>query len=132
MMSTFYSSFLTPLFGTGWTPSGQGEYAATCIFLVIFAFVFRALAAGKHWLEHRWLDQELNRRYVAIQGTPTRTERINQDPDSKNATLITERGVEEHVKVIRSVVRSTAPWRISVDLPRALYATLIAGVGFLL
>ncbi|KAL9019656.1 MAG: hypothetical protein Q9185_003059 [Variospora sp. 1 TL-2023] len=116
----------------GWTPHGQGEYAATCIFLVCFAASFRILVAGKHWLEHRWLAQDLKRKYVAVRDTLTAAERINQDPDSKDAILITERGVEENVKVVQRPVRSKRPWRASVDLPRALYATLVAGVGFVL
>lgn len=132
MMSAFYASTSTPLFSAAWTPENTGTYAGTCIFLILFAAFFRGLAAGKHVLEHRWLDQELNRRYVTVRGTRTEAERMSLDGDSKHATLITERGVEEHVKVVRRSQRSITPWRFSVDLPRALYATLMAAVGYLL
>lgn len=132
MISAFYSSTSTPLFFASWTPKSTGAYAGTCIFLIFLAALFRGLAAGKHVLEHRWLDHELNRRYVAVRGTPTEAERISLDSDSKAATLITERGVEEHVKVVRKTRRSITPWRLSVDLPRALYGTLMAAVGYLL
>ncbi|KAL8938541.1 MAG: hypothetical protein Q9216_003845 [Gyalolechia sp. 2 TL-2023] len=132
MVSTFFSSTSTTLFSSAWTPRTTGAYAGTCLFLILLGAVFRGLAAGKHALEHRWLDQELNRRYVAVRGKPTEAERISLDSESKNATLITERGVEERVKVVRKARRTITPWRLSVDLPRAAYATLIAGVGYLL
>lgn len=88
--------------------------------------------AGKHILEHRWLDQQLNRRYVAVQGIPTEEERINADTEGKNMVLRSERGVEERVRVVRSHVRTVMPWRLSVDLPRAVYVTVMVGVGYLL
>ncbi|KAL9031450.1 MAG: hypothetical protein Q9196_000511 [Gyalolechia fulgens] len=132
MVSTFFTSTSTALFSSAWTPGSTGAYAGTCLFLILLAAVFRGLAAGKHTLEHRWLDHELNRRYVTVRGIPTEAERISLDSESKNATLITERGVEEHVKVVRMARRTITPWRLSVDLPRAAYATLMAGVGYLL
>ncbi|KAL8770584.1 MAG: hypothetical protein Q9194_005128 [Teloschistes cf. exilis] len=90
------------------------------------------LAAGKYFLERRWLDQELNRRYVAVRGIPTEAERIDSDMDSKDVSLISERGVEERVRVVRNIRRTIPPWRLTVDLPRAAYATVMAGVGYLL
>lgn len=132
MIMAFFTSTSTTLFSSAWTPGSTGAYAGTCIFLIFLAAFFRGLAAGKHVLEHRWLDQELNRRYVVVRGIPTEAERISSDTDGKNATLISERGVEEHVKVVRKSRRTITPWRFSVDLPRAAYATLMAGVGYLL
>ncbi|KAL8697302.1 MAG: hypothetical protein Q9201_007192 [Fulgogasparrea decipioides] len=132
MSMGFFISTSTTLFSSAWTPGSTGAYAGTCIFLIMLAVLFRGLAAGKHILEHRWLDQELDRRYVVVRGTPTEAERISSDTDSKNATLVSERGVEEHVKVVRKTRRTITPWRFSVDLPRAAYATLMAGVGYLL
>jgi hypothetical protein len=88
--------------------------------------------AGKHILEHRWLDQQLNRRHVAVQGIPTEEERIGADPDAKEMILRSDRGVEERVKVVRNHVRTVTPWRLSVDLPRATYVVVMAGVGYLL
>lgn len=132
MKMTFFSSFTTSLFSTNWTPGGTGAYAGSCIFLILLAALFRVLAAGKHFLEHRWLDQSLHRRYVTVRGMPTEGERITSDVDSKDAVLISERGAEERVKVVRKAHRPVTPWRFSVDLPRAAYATLMAAVGYLL
>lgn len=78
------------------------------------------------------MDTELNRRYVGVRGVPTEAARINADSEGKNATLISERGVEEHVRVVRRHKRSVTPWRFSIDLPRAAYVTVMTGVGYLL
>lgn len=78
------------------------------------------------------MDKERNRRYVSVRGVPTEAERINADSEGKNMTLISERGVEEQVRVVRRHKRSVTPWRFGVDLPRAAYVTVIAGVGYLL
>ncbi|KAL5382552.1 hypothetical protein DPSP01_006393 [Paraphaeosphaeria sporulosa] len=45
MAMTFFSSTTTPLFSTTWTPASVGQYAGTCIFLIAFAAIFRALIA---------------------------------------------------------------------------------------
>ena len=107
MLSVFQISTSTPLYFTTWTPTGTGAYAGTCIFLIVFAALFRGLIAGKHILEHRWLDIELNQRYINARGKPVDSERIRKR-------------------------HGRAAWRFSVDLPRALYVTVMAGVGYLL
>lgn len=78
------------------------------------------------------MDKDLNRRYVAVRGVPKEVERIEADNNSKNEFLISERGVEEHVKVVKRNMRTVMPWRLSVDLPRAVYVTVMVGVGYLL
>ena len=132
MHATFYSSTTTPLYSTAWTPSGAGGYAGTCIFLIILAATLRSLLASKHFLERRWIDQARNRRYVTVAGQPTEEEKANSDPDSKAGFLLSERGVEEHVRVVQSYKRPLKPWRISTDVPRALLVTVIVGIAYLL
>lgn len=132
MVMTFTTGTSTPLYSTAWKPASTGAYAGTCIFVIALAVIFRGLLAGKHLLEHYWLDNELDRRYVKVRGTPTEAERISSDEKSKTGTLVTERGVEEHVRVVRRRRKGVAPWRFSVDLPRALYVTILGGVGYLL
>lgn len=132
MISVFQISSSTPLYSSAWTPASTSSYAGTCIFLIVLAALFRGLIAGKHILEHRWLDTELDRRYVSVRGKPTESERISTDGDAKTATLVSERGVEEHVRVVRRKRLGGAAWRFSVDLPRAGYVTAMAGVGYLL
>ncbi|KFY37388.1 hypothetical protein V495_07207 [Pseudogymnoascus sp. VKM F-4514 (FW-929)] len=57
MTMTFQNNPSTPLFGTGWTPTGTGSYAGTCIFLIILAVLFRVLLALKARQEARWLHR---------------------------------------------------------------------------
>lgn len=59
------------------------------------------------------------------------SEQARTDPDLKTAVL-TANGVEENVVVVQRLSRSIQPWRFSVDLPRALLVTVLAGVGYLL
>ncbi|CAK7201830.1 hypothetical protein SEUCBS139899_004545 [Sporothrix eucalyptigena] len=45
MSMTFFYSLMTPLFSSAWTPSTTGQYAGTCIFLILLAVIHRALVA---------------------------------------------------------------------------------------
>ncbi|RMZ74288.1 Ctr copper transporter [Pyrenophora seminiperda CCB06] len=45
MSMTFFTSTSTPLFALSWKPSTAGQYAGTCIFLIILSALFRALVA---------------------------------------------------------------------------------------
>ncbi len=131
MPMVFTTSHHTPLYGNGWTPSSGGAYAGTCIFLVIFAILLRLLFAAKSILEQRWSIAARKRRYIRVQGKTTEAGRIDQDSDAKNGALITVNGVEENVKVVQARAGVT-PFRLSVDVPRAVLTTLIAAVAYLL
>jgi len=131
MSAIFMQSSTTPLYSAMWTPTSMAGYAGTCIFCIIIAAIFRFLLASQAVLEQRFLDRENNRRQVVVRGKPTEAQQIEQSDAAKPAVLITETGVQESVKVVQSHVRPTHPWRFSVDLPRALLATLTAGVGYL-
>lgn len=132
MEMVFYSASNTPLYSSSWQPKSTGSYACTCIFLIVLATIFRGLLAGKYALEQRWMDKHLNRRYVSVRGLPTEAERISSDSDAKDMILKSERGVEEHVRVVRNHIRRVPPWRFSIDLPRAAYVTVLTGTGYLL
>lgn len=45
MAMTFFTSSTTPLYSMSWMPDSIGQYAGTCIFLIILATVFRAVLA---------------------------------------------------------------------------------------
>jgi hypothetical protein len=133
MMSVFQTAMATPLYSTTWTPSGTGTYAATCIFLIVLGALFRGLLAAKAWQENRWLDQELNRRYVVVAGKTPLAERLSNDSLAKHANVVlSENGVEENVVVVKKPTVGARPWRLSVDPVRAGVDTVIAGVGYLL
>lgn len=131
MIMVFFTGTGTPLYSYGWTPSSVGAYAATCIFLVLLAVLFRALLAGRALKEARWLDQEMNRRYVVVQGRQTLGERVMRDSESRKAVL-SENGIEEDVVVLKKRHTHVRPWRLSVDPLRAVMDTVIVGVGYLL
>jgi len=130
-MLLFFTSTTTPLYSATWSPTSTGQYAGTCIFLVILATIFRGLLAMKAWKETAWLDAEFNRRYVTVAGKLPKSERIASDSDSKRM-ILTENGVEEDVMVVKKRSMSIRPWRITTDPLRAAMDTVIAGVGYLL
>lgn len=66
-----------------------------------------------------------------MHGRPSVVEAAKAE-EAQNATMVTGRGVEESVRVVRKRTRGVTPWRWSVDAPRAAYATVMAGVGYLL
>jgi hypothetical protein len=103
--------------------------------LISLATVFRGLLALKAWQEHRWLDAELQRRYVVVNGKAPLAEALSRDSLAKQAHLVlSENGVEENVLVVRNrpAAAFARPWRLTVDPLRALIDTVIAGVGYLL
>ena len=132
MTMTFQNTHDTPLFSKLWTPSSDGSYAGTCIFLIILAVIDRLLFAFRAMMERRWLSAYVNRRYITIAGKTPEAARIERDPDSKDASLVTAQGVEESVKVVQRTTPVIMPWRFSVDLPRALIFLCITGVSYLL
>lgn len=132
MMVAFQNDMETTLYAEAWTPNGVGTYAATCIFLIVLAISLRALLAVKSVQESRWLDQEMNRRYVVVNGRQTLQENLSQE-DLKQQMVLSANGVEEQVMVVQKNHNKYArPWRISVDPVRAVIDTIIAAVGYFL
>jgi hypothetical protein len=131
MSMTFFTSTMTPIYSAMWSPTSTGQYAGTCIFLIILAIIFRALLAMKAWKETAWLDAEFNRRYVTVAGTLPKAERIASDSNSKRM-ILTENGVEEDVMVVKKRSMDIRPWRITTDPIRAAMDTTLAGVAYLL
>ncbi|KAL2269522.1 hypothetical protein VTJ83DRAFT_1706 [Remersonia thermophila] len=135
-MAVFHGSMSTSLFSAAWTPGNEGTYAATCIFLIVLAALFRGLLAAKGVLERRWLAQELARRYVVVEGRGSLAGSLAADPEAKKASLVlSENGAEENVVVVErrgAHANHARPWRLSVDPVRALVDTVIVGVGYLL
>ncbi|KAL2161281.1 hypothetical protein VTH06DRAFT_8501 [Thermothelomyces fergusii] len=133
--TVFQNSMTAPLFSAAWTPGSTGAYAGTCIFLIALAALLRGLVALRSWQERRWLDAELGRRYVVVNGKAPLAERLSRDSLAKNMTMVlSENGVEENVVVVhnRAAADRPRPWRLTVDPVRALMDTVIVGVGYLL
>jgi hypothetical protein len=129
---TFMVSSTTPLYFSSWNPSTTGQYAGTCIFIVLLAAIFRGLLAFKSIQEGRWKDAELNRREMVRIGRRKKEEDAREGSAAKTAVL-SANGAEENVVIVqKTATRRFAPWRLTVDLPRALLDTLIAFVGYLM
>ncbi|KAI9768956.1 MAG: hypothetical protein M1840_004552 [Geoglossum simile] len=132
MSSVFNTATDTPLYSNAWAPHSAAGYAGTCIFLILFAALWRGGFAFKSFVERRWLDAAMHRRYVVVAGKQRESERVSQESEAKSTVLLTERGVEEEVRVVRRVSRGVMPWRWSVDLPRALIVVILSGMAYLL
>lgn len=77
------------------------------------------------------MDVDRRRRYVAVAGKPSVSERVSTDINALDAKLVSVQGVEE-VRVVNSKRREVQPWRLSRDPARAALLMLIVGVGYLL
>lgn len=131
MMVAFHNDIATTLYSEMWTPTNAGTYAATCIFIILLAAIFRSLFALKAIQESRWLDQELNRRYVVVNGQRSMPDNLARN-SLKDNMMLSANGVEEEVMVVKKKHTHARPWRFTVDPIRAVIDTVIAGVGYLL
>lgn len=132
MMVAFQNTMTSTLYVESWTPNSIGTYAASCIFLIGLAAILRGLFAVKAVMETRWLDQELKRRYIVVNGRQSMQEQLSED-NLKQNMMLSANGVEEQVMVVQKRSHHYArPWRISVDPARAVIDTIIAAVGYLL
>jgi hypothetical protein len=87
-------------------------------------------SSENHCAKQRWIYAEHNRRYIVIR-KPNTKERISGDSASKIA-ILTENGVEENVLVVCKHIKRTIPRNITINGPRAVINTAIAGILYLL
>lgn len=78
MAMVFFSAADTPLFSWTWIPQTIGQYAGTCIFLVAFAAVFRALLAMRIHAHEILAVLNHRSRPKACTGTTIRPWRANE------------------------------------------------------
>ncbi|KAF1830361.1 Ctr copper transporter-like protein [Decorospora gaudefroyi] len=131
MAMGFFSATNTPLYSESWTPTNAGQYAGTCIFLIVLSILFRFFFTAKTFLEIKARESALKRRYVVVAGEKAVVEKAADDANSMTGILTTN-GLQEDVRVVSAPVSHFQPWRFSVDLPRALLMTAAAAVGYLL
>ncbi|KAL7952332.1 Ctr copper transporter family domain-containing protein [Trichoderma compactum] len=98
----FFTATNTALFSSSWTPNTTGQYAGTCIFLIAFATIFRAILAIRVNF-HQVVDAiERRRRHGRI---------------------------PLHLVDYRTTIR---PWRADEAVKLAFMDLILAGVGYLL
>ncbi|KAK4692072.1 solute carrier family 31 (copper transporter), member 1, partial [Lecanoromycetidae sp. Uapishka_2] len=120
MMMAFFTSTTTTLYSTAWTPSSTGQYAGTCIFLILLGIMFRGLFALRALQEAKWMKAERKRQYIIGSGLNKKSDNNSKEP------------IPNESRMSNVPDKKVRPWRISTDVPRAIMDTLIAGVGYLL
>ena len=131
MSMTFFTATNTPLYAESWTPSSAGAYAGTCIFLIVLAISLRAVFTAKAYFDARAIASAMKRRYVVVEGESNMAAKIESDATSTTGILTTN-GLAENVRIVQAPVKHIQPWRFSVDLPRAVFMTVAAAMGYLL
>ncbi|KAJ8107621.1 hypothetical protein OPT61_g8736 [Boeremia exigua] len=130
MAMAFFTATNTPLYSEAWTPQNAGQYAGTCIFLIILAITLRGIFTAKSFLDMKALENAMKRRYVVVAGEKAVAEQSN---DASSMTgILTTNGMQEDVRIVSAPVKLIQPWRFSVDLPRAALIMVATGVGYLL
>lgn len=119
MMMTFFTSFKTPLFSETWTPTSKGQYAGTCIFLIVLAMILRILLVIRPILEGRLFTD--NAGHAVMLGN-----HINEK-DSQTA-----KPPSGLVLSLQEVGSRWRRWRINPAAGRATYEVIVAGVAYLL
>lgn len=121
MAMTFFTSSTTPLFSDDWTPSNLGQYAGTCIFLIILASILRFLLALRPLLEVRFWRK-----------TAAATAVIKEEEQDGEDRLLNARPGQALTALRRDVGRRWSGWRVDTAAWRATYELLIAAAGYLL
>ncbi|EED17377.1 conserved hypothetical protein [Talaromyces stipitatus ATCC 10500] len=123
MVMTFFISARSSLFTTTWTPTNDGQYAGTCIFLIVLAVILRFLLALRPILESRvWSD------HARIHGGG----HILHDSAQIEQQSIKAGGTTSVRQVRYDLSSRWAGWRVNDAAGRATYDFLVAGVGYLL
>jgi copper transporter 1 len=109
MVMVFFTSANTPLYTSAWTPTTAGQYAGTCIFLVILPIICRALLV----LRCRFPA------WMARNDTYDKAQPLQHPRDD----------IDECKQQLQTIKR---PWSINESLLRGVLDTVLAGVGYLL
>lgn len=81
MPIVFHTKMATALFSDSWTPRTPGQYAGTCLTLIVFTIILRILIAfkpmleatvwaGEHEKSHLRIDEEVARKEKSSFATP--------------------------------------------------------------
>ncbi|KAI0139775.1 Ctr copper transporter family-domain-containing protein [Pestalotiopsis sp. NC0098] len=113
MAMVFFQSVTTPLFASAWTPTGEGSYAGTCIFLIVLAALHRVLHALKS--------------VVFDAGQHGRARLMSEDGEfGKEAS-----GAGSASRKIQSEWNGH-PFRVATETARAVTEVIVGGIGYLL
>ncbi|KAK9314148.1 Ctr copper transporter family-domain-containing protein [Lipomyces starkeyi] len=121
---SFHTSIFDFLFSRGWTPSSRGQYAGTCIFLIVLAVIYRMT----HVLKHR-TERYLNARARQL-ARNIATAHLNMDLNAGSFEKSAGEATTEPERPLQ--FRNVRPWRVSMDIPLSLIQLVLSGVAYLL
>ncbi|WQF80707.1 Putative Ctr copper transporter [Colletotrichum destructivum] len=119
MAMTFFEAVRTPLYSDAWTPGNEGQYAGTCVFLIVLAAILRLLLAVKPVLEDRFW------RNLAT------FDDAAKDVEDAHSTDGVEPGKSAGV-LRRDIAGRWRGWRAGAAAARATYEVIVGGIGYLL
>lgn len=119
MAMTFFEAVRTPLYSDAWTPGNEGQYAGTCVFLIVLAAILRLLLAVKPVLEDRFW------RNLAT------FDAAAKDVEDAHSTDGVEPGKAAGV-LRRDIAGRWRGWRAGAAAARATYEVIVGGIGYLL
>ncbi|KAK9370357.1 Ctr copper transporter family-domain-containing protein [Lipomyces kononenkoae] len=120
---SFHTSFTDFLFAQQWTPSSRGQYAGTCIFLIVLAVIYRMIHVLKHRME-RYYNARARQYSRSMSTASLQTEKDGTFEKSvAGTTAEPDRPLQ---------FRNVRPWRVSMDIPLALIQLLLSGAAYLL
>lgn len=161
MMGTFSTSTRVTLFFSDWTTDTPAKYFGTLIFLFVVTLLNRFLGAWRSQLGHKWANDAAEARRKVEQRREYRRNRDRArsnhlsldhsvevgfgDSDSEKAPLSpstqgpdVEAGVKKGsdtptwMLIFGGRWRAGNPWRVNIDLPRAVLEGVRALIGYLL
>lgn len=122
MPVVFHTAMSTSLFSETWTPRTTGQYAGTCLTLIVFTIILRALLAFKPRLEATVWASHGDTRGRLVVGHDDEETGKDQMPTRPNSTrqLHPDNG-------LRGMILEA-----NIRLGRAVYEVVIALLGYLL
>ncbi|KAI3546520.1 ctr copper transporter [Colletotrichum lupini] len=118
MAMTFFEAFQTPLYSDAWTPTSPGQYAGTCIFLIVLGSILRLLLALKPVLEDRfWRNYPV---YESDKQALTSHHAESVEPGQAGSVIR------------KDIVGRWKGWRAGAAAARATYEVIVGGIGYLL
>lgn len=134
MAMTFFTSVTTPLYSTAWTPTSDGVYAGTCVFIIVLAVSHRVLIALRNILSEpaghsaAAAAAAARRRLKAEGGAP---QSASSNDGHEEDVYPSRNGTPSFVYRIRQSMRQN-PFRVASETVRGLAEVFISGIGYLL
>ncbi|KAI1630933.1 Ctr copper transporter family-domain-containing protein [Biscogniauxia mediterranea] len=114
MAMVFFQSATTPLYSLDWTPTSEGSYAGTCIFLIMLGIAHRILVALRSALLYSKSELE----QVIAKESFANEEAYRNSPESVGNRL------RSHW--------TSHPFKVATETTRAVLEVIISGFGYLL